>query len=234
MNKPSSKTQSRSVRLKKQKPLKTSSTRKKQLFSIPTRHFSQPSKSTSQPLSQIQPQSSSLITLPSARTYTRLLVVDAFSILFRSHFAIARSHLRRGSDGRVVSGLSGFTNTLLKITKEVKPTHIAVCMDTPATIGFRRKLFSGYKKDRGGRDDDLVWQIQQLPYVVQALGIPTLFIPGFEADDVLASMCHKVKEEKEQSKELFLAQHSDDNTKKLIQKQNRFFDDGYGVFGSNL
>ena len=47
-----------------------------------------------------------------------------------------------------------------------------------ATIGFRRKLYADYKKDRGARDDDLVWQIQQLPYVIQSMGIPTLFVPG--------------------------------------------------------
>lgn len=77
--------------------------------------------------------------IPPGHTPTRLLVVDGLSVLFRAHHAQINRPLLR-SDGRNVSGLAGFVNTLKRACDDVKPTHILVAMDTPASKGQRRAM----------------------------------------------------------------------------------------------
>jgi 5'-3' exonuclease len=121
---------------------------------------------------------------------TKLLVVDAMSIVFRHHFAQVSSPMQRHGDGRIVSGLTGLCRTLLKYAKELQPTHIIVCLDSPGSRKGRQAVFTEYKANRPSLSDDLSWQLRQIPDVVAALGLPIVAAPpGWEADDVIADIC---------------------------------------------
>lgn len=129
---------------------------------------------------------------------TKLLVVDAMSIVFRHHFAQVKRPLQRPGDGRTVSGLSGLCKTLAKYAKELQPTHVVVCLDSPSSRQGRREIFAEYKATRASPSDDLVWQLRQIADVVAALGIPVVTAPpGWEADDVIADLCHRVEGDRE-------------------------------------
>ena len=76
----------------------------------------------------------------------RLVILDGHGIIFRAYFAV-REPLVVRKTGEVVTAVYGFTNTLLRVIDELKPTHIAVAMDTPEPT-FRHEADAQYKAHR--------------------------------------------------------------------------------------
>lgn len=87
-----------------------------------------------------------------ARMKRNLLIVDAFSILFRSHYAMEAEPLTRLVDGKVISGLAGFCNQLFRALREVQPSHLVVALDSPIHT-LRKRIFPTYKANRGPVND---------------------------------------------------------------------------------
>lgn len=117
----------------------------------------------------------------------RLYLIDGANLVFRAFYAI------RGlsnSKGFPTNALYGFAQMLLKIIRDEEPTHIAVVFDTPEPT-FRDEMYEEYKAGRKEPPDDLA---QQFPFVrplVEALGIPHIELPGFEADDLIGTIAKK-------------------------------------------
>jgi DNA polymerase-1 len=113
-----------------------------------------------------------------------LYLIDGANFVFRAYYAI------RGlsnSKGFPTNALYGFANMLLKLLREENPDYIAVCFDTKEPT-FRDKMYAEYKANRKEPPEDLV---QQFPYVipmVEALGLPVVEKPGFEADDLIGTL----------------------------------------------
>src|SRR5437879_9336050 len=114
----------------------------------------------------------------------RLFVMDGHSHLFRAYHAVGYLSTSRGVPSHAVLILS---TMLWKLIREEQPDYLAIAWDPPGPT-FRDALSAEYKATRTAMPDDLA---RQLPYVrrlVEALRIPGVEVPGFVADDALATL----------------------------------------------
>ena len=120
-----------------------------------------------------------------------LFLVDGSALAYRSHFAFIRSPLLT-RQGENVSAIFGFTHALLRILEREQPTHWAVVFDTKEPT-FRHAKYAEYKATRERMPDELVAQLPGIREVVAALNVPLLEQPGFEADDIIATLARKAE-----------------------------------------
>ncbi|MFO1462445.1 MAG: DNA polymerase I [bacterium] len=123
--------------------------------------------------------------MPKAPT---LYIVDGSSYIFRAYYAIR--HLSN-SKGLPTNAVYGFTQMLLRLLKEEKPEYLAMVFDSKEP-SFRKKEYEAYKANREVPPDDLVPQFDYIKRVVDALNIPRLELPGFEADDIIATIAKRL------------------------------------------
>jgi len=93
-------------------------------------------------------------------------------------------------DGRPVSAVYGLTRDLLDIVEKKKPAYLFCAMDAPGPT-FRHEKFADYKATRAEMPADLVPQIPLVRRLFDVMEIPCLEVPGFEADDLLATLATK-------------------------------------------
>jgi DNA polymerase I len=117
-----------------------------------------------------------------------ILLIDAFSLLYRAFFALPPMSTVAGLS---TSGLYGFSSLILKLLREQSPRGGAVAMDAPRAT-FRHELYAGYKASRPAAPSPLTEQIRRLPELLDAFGFPVFKVPGFEADDVLATLAREL------------------------------------------
>ena len=113
-----------------------------------------------------------------------LLVLDGTALAFRAFFAI------RGltdPQGRPSGALYGFITSVLRALEDFPSDYVAVAWDRPEPT-FRHEFYGEYKANREQLDDDLRVQFPWMREVTALLGLPSLDRPGFEADDILASL----------------------------------------------
>ncbi len=119
----------------------------------------------------------------------KLFLLDAFALIYRAHFAFIKAP-RITSKGLNTSAIFGFTNTLLEVLKDEKPTHLGVAFDTPKPT-FRHIQFEAYKAQRQEQPEDITIAVPYVKQLLKALRIPILEIDGFEADDVVGTIAKK-------------------------------------------
>jgi len=119
----------------------------------------------------------------------RLFLVDGSALAYRSHFAFIRKPLIN-SKGENTGAVFGFTRSLLKLIDDEKPDFLAVVFDTREPT-FRHKKFAEYKATRERMPEELVEQLPKILEVSEALGAPIVQVPGFEADDVMATLAQE-------------------------------------------
>ena len=122
----------------------------------------------------------------------RLFAVDSMAVLYRGYFAMIRTPLIN-SKGLNTSGIRTFLMQLIKIIEEDKPDYLAVASDSSEPT-FRHKRFPDYKATREKMPEDLVEQLPYLPRLVEALNLPYLILPGYEADDIVGTLMRLCKE----------------------------------------
>jgi DNA polymerase-1 len=125
----------------------------------------------------------------------RVFLIDTMSHIFRAFFAPMgmRQEPLRNSKGQVTQAVFVFTNMLRKLLNDEKPEYIAAVFDT-AEKTFRHDNFAAYKANRAAMPDDLSSQMPYIIKVCEAFNIPILKMPGFEADDIIGTLAHKVAE----------------------------------------
>ena len=126
----------------------------------------------------------------------RLYLVDGSGYIFRAYHALPP--LTRKSDGLPVGAVAGFCNMLWKFLVEMRkeadaPTHLAVVFDHSEKT-FRNKLYDQYKAHRPPPPEDLIPQFPLVREATRAFGVPSLELPGYEADDVIAAYACKVRD----------------------------------------
>lgn len=122
-----------------------------------------------------------------------LYLLDGMALVYRAHFAfITRPILT--SSGRNVSAMLGFTNTLLDILDNRRPTHIAVAFDTSAPTA-RHELYPEYKAQREAMPEDLALAIPDVKRLLAAFRIPVLELDGYEADDIIGTLARHAEAE---------------------------------------
>jgi DNA polymerase-1 len=124
----------------------------------------------------------------------KLFLLDAYALIYRAYFAFAKNP-RVNSKGQNTSAAFGFTNVLIDVIKNEKPTHLAVVFDPPGGSTHRIENFESYKAHREEMPEDIRSMIQPIKRIVEAFNVPILEINGFEADDVIGTMA-KIAEQK--------------------------------------
>ncbi len=114
----------------------------------------------------------------------RLLVVDGHSLLYRSFFALPALSTTRGEP---VNALYGFVRTVLKMLREYPSRYVAVALD-PGGVTVRHEAYADYKATRKPMPDSLARQLPRVGGILEAFGIQCLVIPGYEADDAMATL----------------------------------------------
>ena len=115
-----------------------------------------------------------------------LYLIDGHALIFRMYYAFLRRPMIN-SKGEDTSILFGFTKYLLELIAREQPTHLAVMFDPPGGT-FRHDLYPEYKATRTATPELVKAALQPLSEIVDALDIPVLMKPGFEADDVIGTV----------------------------------------------
>lgn len=120
----------------------------------------------------------------------RLFLLDAYALIYRAYYSFI-SNPRISSKGQNTSAIFGFTNTLFELLQKENPTHIAVVFDPPGEESFRLEQFSGYKANRDATPEDISNAVPYIKSILDGFRIPTLEVPGYEADDVIGTLAKK-------------------------------------------
>ena len=121
----------------------------------------------------------------------RLFLLDAMALIFRAYYALIRNP-RITSKGKNTNAQFGFTNTIIDLIYNQKPTHMAVCFDTDAPTE-RHADFSSYKANRQEAPEDLTLAIPDIKRIIRGLNIPIIESDGYEADDVIGTLCKQAE-----------------------------------------
>jgi DNA polymerase-1 len=122
----------------------------------------------------------------------KLFLLDAMALIYRAFYALNKNP-RVNSKRLNTSAIMGFANTLFDVLKNEKPTHIGVAFDTPAPTQ-RHADFAAYKAQREEAPEDLVASLPYIHELIEAFNIPTLILPGYEADDIIGTLAKKAEE----------------------------------------
>ena len=116
----------------------------------------------------------------------KLFLIDGHSLIFRMYYAFLRRPMIN-TKGRDTSILFGFTKYLLELVAREQPTHIAVAFDPPAAT-FRHEVYPEYKANRSETPELVRSSLEPLIGLLEAMEIPVLITPGYEADDVISTI----------------------------------------------
>ncbi len=122
----------------------------------------------------------------------KLFLLDALALVFRAYYALIRNP-RVTSKGRNTNAQFGFTNTLIDLINNQKPTHMAVCFDTSAPTE-RHTDFTDYKANRQEAPEDLRAALPDIKKIIEGFNIPVIGIDGYEADDVIGTLSKQAEQ----------------------------------------
>ncbi len=121
----------------------------------------------------------------------RLLLLDGHSLAYRAFYALPVENFST-TTGQPTNAVYGFTAMLINVLRDEQPTHLAVAFDVSRDT-FRSAEFADYKANRTRAPDEFHGQVGLVKEVLGALRIPVLEAPGFEADDVIATVATKAE-----------------------------------------
>jgi ribonuclease HI len=118
----------------------------------------------------------------------QLYLLDGSSYIYRAYYGIRDLAT---SGGMPTNAVFGFTRMLLGLLQENRPDYLAVVFDRPREETFRRGIYPEYKANRDAMPEDLALQVPYIRKVLTVLNVPALEAPGFEADDVIATLARR-------------------------------------------
>jgi DNA polymerase-1 len=121
----------------------------------------------------------------------KLFLLDAYALIFRAYYAFIKNP-RINSKGLNTSAMFGFTNVLLEILRNEKPTHMAVVFD-PHESTFRVDEFPDYKAQREETPEDIKLAFPYIVRIIEGMNIPVYQISKYEADDVIGTLAKKAE-----------------------------------------
>lgn len=123
------------------------------------------------------------VTVPTDET---LLVVDGHSLAFRAFFALPVDNFSTSS-GQATNAVWGFATMLAQVIDAEKPDHLGVAFDVKGGT-FRNEMLPQYKGTREAAPEELLTQLPLIQRMLTALGVTYIEKPGFEGDDVIATL----------------------------------------------
>jgi len=125
--------------------------------------------------------------------HKKLYIIDGYALIYRSYFALINAPMHDG-EGNNVSAVFGFFKTVLKLMREYRPDYLVVALDSKGPT-FRHELYSEYKANREKAPEDLHSQVPVIENILDALNIPHIKKQGFEADDIIATLCDEAEKQ---------------------------------------
>ena len=132
--------------------------------------------------------------VPQDQGQDRLLLLDGHSLAYRAFFALPIENFST-TTGQPTNAVYGFTAMLINVLRDEKPTHVAVAFDRGEPT-FRHEQWVEYKANRRETPEDFRSQLSLIFEVLDALGIRRLSAPGYEADDLIATLATEAAAEK--------------------------------------
>jgi DNA polymerase-1 len=120
-----------------------------------------------------------------------LYLVDGHALAYRSYYAFIRRPLVN-SKGEETSAVFGFVKTMLNLLERFEPSHLAVVFDA-GEVTFRSELYADYKANRPKMPESLAEQLPRIVEVLEAMSIKLLISPGYEADDIIATLSSRLE-----------------------------------------
>nr|WP_306255096.1 DNA polymerase I [Ornithinimicrobium cryptoxanthini] len=130
---------------------------------------------------------------PRVSCVSRLLLLDGHSLAYRAFFALPVENFST-TTGQSTNAVFGFTSMLINVMRDEAPTHIAVAFDVSRQT-FRTTEYPEYKAGRSATPSEFKGQIPIIREVLDALRIPHVELDGFEADDILATLTSRARED---------------------------------------
>lgn len=140
----------------------------------------------------------------------KFLIIDTYNFLHRAYHALPKTF--RNLEGEPTNAVYGVTSMLINVFNQLKPHYAAAAMDSPEPT-FRIEDFTGYKAQRKPMEEDLEVQIPKVAEILDAFGIERLTAPGYEADDLIATVINKLN-----NKADFIIVSNDKDLWQLAQK----------------
>jgi DNA polymerase-1 len=122
----------------------------------------------------------------------RLLLVDGHSLAYRAFYALPVENFST-TTGQHTNAVYGFTAMLINVLRDEQPTHLAVAFDVSRQT-FRSEQFAAYKANRSKSPEEFTGQVALIKEVLQALRVPFVEKPGFEADDIIGTLATQAME----------------------------------------
>jgi DNA polymerase I len=119
-------------------------------------------------------------------TSPRLLLLDGHSLAYRAFYALPVENFST-TTGQPTNAVYGFTAMLINALRDEKPTHIGVAFDVSRQT-FRADAYPEYKGNRSASPDEFKGQVEFIVEVLEAMGIVSVKVPGYEADDIIATL----------------------------------------------
>ena len=121
----------------------------------------------------------------------KLFLFDAFALIYRAYFAFAKNP-RINSKGQDTSAVLGLVNTIMDVQMKEQPTHWAICFDTSEPTE-RHIEYKEYKAQREAMPEGISSALPYIFKLMEALNIPVIAKPGFEADDIIGTLAKKAE-----------------------------------------
>lgn len=119
------------------------------------------------------------------------MLIDGNSLTYRAFFALPTDMAT--ASGQVTNAVFGFTSMLINLLKDHHPDQVVATFDRPERT-FRHDIVDAYKAGRAETPDILRQQMGLVRQVIETLSIPTVDLPGYEADDVIATLATRAAE----------------------------------------
>ena len=120
-----------------------------------------------------------------------LMLIDGNSLTYRAFFALPADMAT--ASGQVTNAVFGFTSMLINLWRDHRPDAVAVAFDRPEPT-FRHAQIDTYKANRTAAPDILRQQIGLVRQVIETLAVPILEVPGYEADDIIATLATRARD----------------------------------------
>ncbi|HEX4052772.1 MAG TPA: DNA polymerase I [Tepidisphaeraceae bacterium] len=151
-------------------------------------------------------------------------IIDGHAQIYRAYFAPFRD--LSSPAGEPTKATYVFTQWLLNLVENRKPDHLAMVIDTGDESVFRKEIFPDYKANREPPPVDLLKQEKQIFQIVRDLGIPIFAKPGYEADDLIATLVHRLGDKGFET----VLVSKDKDLRQLINNSTRMYDVQADIF----
>jgi DNA polymerase-1 len=147
------------------------------------------------------------------------IVIDGNSVVHRAYHALPRLTDKKGE---AIGALYGFVLALFKAVKDFEPDCIAACFDTPKPT-FRHREFKEYKGKRPPTPKDLVGQLEKVKTMLDDLGIAVFVKEGFEADDLIATVIKRAREDEKGRETAIYVLTGDHDSLQLVNQKTKMY-----------